>query len=230
MKIKEIRESLNKSQDEVVKLVSFSKRSYVSYENGDVEPTISKLQEIANALDVPLYLLFDGEKNPNKNVKQGFSAAETRKTPLVNEQDGSYETSPRTVPYYDIDFTASFLEIENTHQSKPDHYVSHPFFVGCDFIVRASGQSMAKVIKHGDAIGLIQIDSWRDFIPMGEIYAIVTKNGFRMIKIITKGSTNDHFTLISKPTEGKKDEFPPQEIAKKNIISVFKVQASSHLF
>ena len=148
---------------------------------------------------------------------------------IVKEPDDVYEKS-LGVPYFDVDFTASFVDIENNQQSSPDHYVSHPFFAGCDFIVRASGQSMAKVIKHGDAIGLIQIETWRDFILMGEIYAIVTNNGFRMIKVITKGSDNDHFTLISKPSESKKDEFPDQEISKENILSIFKVQASSHLF
>lgn len=133
-------------------------------------------------------------------------------------------------PYYDIDFTASFLEVVNNQQTKPDSYISHPFFKNCDFVVRASGQSMAKVIKHGDAIGLVEIKGWKDFLPLGEIYAIVSTNGFRMIKIISKGETKDSYTLISKPSDNKKDEFPNQEIKKKHILSIFKVQASSHLF
>ena len=89
---------------------------------------------------------------------------------------------------------------------------------------------MAKVISHGDAIGLIKVENWKDFFPFGELYAIVTKDGFRMIKVITKGDNDECFTLISKPTESKKDEFPPQQIKKSIILSIFKVQASSHLF
>lgn len=112
----------------------------------------------------------------------------------------------------------------------PDSYISHPFFKGCDYVVRASGQSMAKVICHGDAIGLIKVQNWMEFFPFGEIYAIVTKDGFRMIKVITKGENEDSYTLISKPTESKKEEFPPQQIKKNSILSIFKVQASSHLF
>lgn len=139
-------------------------------------------------------------------------------------------TTTKGVPYYDIDFTLSFAEVENSQQVVPDSYVTHPFFTGCDYVIRASGQSMAKIIKHGDAIGLIEIPNWQDFIPMGEVYAIVTHNGFRMIKIITKGPDDDHFTLISKPMEGQEDEFPPQTIHKSNILKIFKVQASSHLF
>jgi hypothetical protein len=147
-----------------------------------------------------------------------------------NKESKEHIDHKKGVPYYDVDFTASFLEIENSHQSQPDSYISHPFFKDCEVVVRASGQSMAKVIKHGDAIGLIRVESWRDFIPMGEIYAIVTTNNFRMIKIITKGETKDSYSLISKPNDGKKAEFPPQQINKDKILSIFKVQASAHLF
>jgi hypothetical protein len=89
---------------------------------------------------------------------------------------------------------------------------------------------MAKLISHGDAIGLVRINNWKDFFPYGEVYAIVTNDGFRMVKIITEGNTDDTYTLISKPTDSKKDEFPPQQIKKSSILSIFKVQASSHLF
>jgi hypothetical protein len=155
----------------------------------------------------------------------------TGKGEALNERDQDYNlVEKKGVPYFDVDFTASFLEVENNQQAQPDSYVTHPFFKDCELVVRASGQSMSKVIKHGDAIGLIKIEDWRDFLPMGEIYALVTVNNFRMIKIITKGQNDDSFTLISKPTFAKKDEFPSQEINKNKILSVYKVQASAHLF
>lgn len=136
----------------------------------------------------------------------------------------------KKVPYYDIDFTAGFLEVENNQNTVPDSYISHPFFLNCDYVVRASGQSMAKIIRHGDAIGLIKLNNWREFLPFGEVYAIVTNDGLRMIKVITKGDDDTKFKLISKPSESKKDEFPPQQIKKSSIVAVFKVQATSHLF
>ena len=149
----------------------------------------------------------------------------------TQEPVGAYNIkNDNAVPYYDVDFTASFVGVENTQKTVPDTYVTHPFFKGCDYIVRASGQSMAKIIKHGDAIGLIEISNWHEFIPLGEVYAIVTKNGFRMIKVVTKGSDDNHYTLLSKPSDSKRDEFPPQEINKNMILKIFRVQASSHLF
>ena len=136
----------------------------------------------------------------------------------------------KKVPYYDVDFTSSFLEVENNQQNTPNYYISHPFFIGCDMVVRNSGQSMAKVIAHGDAIGLVRLNNWRDFFPFGEIYGIVTTDNLRMIKVITKGESENSYTLISKPTDSKKDEFPNQQIKIKSILHIFKVQASSHLF
>lgn len=147
-----------------------------------------------------------------------------------NALEEPFEDYNKGVPYYDVDFTAGFLSVENNNKQAPDSYISHPFFKGCDYVVRASGQSMAKVICHGDAIGLRKVNNWQEFFPFGEIYAIVTHDGFRMIKIVTKGDSDDYFTLISKPTESKKNEFPPQQIRKDSILSMFKVQASSHLF
>lgn len=151
-----------------------------------------------------------------------FRNQKAAETPVVYETKG--------VPYYDVEFAAGFEDFTQNQAINPSAYVVHPFFNGCDYVIRASGQSMAKVIKHGDLIGITKVEDWFEFLPFGEIYAIVTKSNFRMIKVITQGKTADSFTLISKPSENKKDEFPPQEIKKSKILSIFKVQASSYLF
>ena len=80
------------------------------------------------------------------------------------------------VPYYDVEFTSSYLEVENNQTIRPTSYISLPFFIGCDMVVRNSGQSMAKLIAHGDAVGLVRIENWIEFFPLGEVYAIVTRN------------------------------------------------------
>lgn len=149
---------------------------------------------------------------------------------MVLSKNVQLENNRIGVPFYDVEFTAGFLTVENNSQIKPDSYISHPFFKGCDYVVRASGQSMAKLISHGDAIGLIELKNWKEFFPFGEVYAIVTIDGLRMIKVITKGEDIESFTLISKPTDSKKEDFPPQQIKINLIKSIFKVQASSHLF
>ena len=204
-----------------------------------------EMPEISNSM---LTHIRNGRNEPSKKVLKAFTEKFpqisypwllTGKGEMLKESTLSEIKEPTTeykkakskgTPYYDIDFTASFLEIGNNQQAEPNSYINHPFFLGCDYVVRASGQSMARVISHGDAIGLVKLNNWFEFLPFGEVYAIVTRDDYRMIKIITKGESDDGYTLISKPTEDKKDEFPPQQIKKDSVLSIFKVQASSHLF
>lgn len=207
LEILEIRNKLGLNQEDFGKLIGVSKNTVYNYENG------SKIPESK----IPILRQF---LISSKNETHGPSE-------VLNEPIEKYN---KGVPYYDVEFTAGFLEVENNQSILPDSYISHPFFKGCDYVVRASGQSMAKVICHGDAIGLVKIKNWKEFFPYGEIYAIVTNDGFRMVKIITKGETDETYTLISKPTDSKKDEFPPQQIKIGSILSIFKVQASSHLY
>jgi len=193
------------------------------------KPDNLKLDKIADFLGVQRDWLKSGTGNMElSDYDQNETINHFSETELDYKKNQKKET--KGVPYYDVEFTAGFLEVENNNSIMPDSYVSHPFFKGCDYVVRASGQSMAKVICHGDAIGLVKINNWKEFFPFGEIYAIVTNDGFRMVKVITKGDTDDYYTLISKPTDNKKDEFPNQQIKKSSIMSIFKVQASSHLY
>ena len=170
--------------------------------------------------DINLHWLMTGEgemssSNPN----------------LVNEPSEKCMTLKKEgVPYYDVEFTSGFTFLENSQTTKPSSYIAHPFFATSDFVVRNSGQSMAKVIKHGDAIGLKHLPNWQEFLAYGEIYAIVLADDRRLVKIITKGEDTDSFTLISKPSDNKKDEFPQQQIKKSLIRNVFRVEAASCLF
>ena len=148
----------------------------------------------------------------------------------VNEELDFYKKLPKGIPYYDVAFESGFDFLENEQTVVPSHYISHPFFADCQFVVRNSGQSMAKVIKHGDAIGMNHIPRWRDFLALGEIYGLVLQDNRRLIKVITKGEDKDSFTLVSKPMDNKRGEFPPQQIKKSFIKEIFKVEAYSGRF
>lgn len=187
--------------------------------NRNTKPNASNLKAISDYFDVDQTWLLTGKEY---GVSRKEDAIDIVSEPDIEQFKG--------VPYYDVEFTSSYLEVENNQTIRPTSYISHPFFIGCDMVVRNSGQSMAKLIAHGDAVGLVRIENWREFFPLGEVYAIVTRNNFRMIKIITEGKDDEHYTLLSKPTDSKKDEFPPQQIKKESILQIFKVQASSHLF
>lgn len=195
----------------------------LNYSKGNVSAFINGKKPIPDTFLENFFTTFNLDRKSIEKIMINDADSEFLDgLPVLNEQKG--------VPYFDVEFTAGFLEVENNSSIMPDSYISHPFFKGCDYVVRASGQSMAKVICHGDAIGLVKINNWKEFFPFGEIYAIVTNDGFRMVKVITKGETDETYTLISKPSDSKKDEFPPQQIKKGSILSIFKVQASSHLY
>lgn len=174
-----------------------------------------------------LNIILDYLEETITGTKGSLEIQEEFKTPQAAEPTTTYQ---KGVPYYDVEFAAGFEDFTQSQQLQPTSFIKHPFFNGCDYVIRASGQSMAKIIKHGDAIGIVKIENWQEFLPFGEIYAIVTTDNYRMIKIITAGKTDDCFTLISKPSDGKKEEFPPQQIKKTLILNLFKVQASSYLF
>jgi transcriptional regulator with XRE-family HTH domain len=68
--IKEIREKKKLTQDEVVELSGIKKRTYVDYENGKSDIPLSKLQNIATALKVNLFDLFDDHENTSTERTQ----------------------------------------------------------------------------------------------------------------------------------------------------------------
>lgn len=69
LRIKEIRESKNITQDEMLSLTGIPKRSFVNYENGFTDIPFSKLQNIAKVLDVSIAELVGETKSEEKVIK-----------------------------------------------------------------------------------------------------------------------------------------------------------------
>lgn len=124
-------------------------------------------------------------------------------------------------PFYDVDFALGFSEMYNDSPNTPTKYISVPGYEKTDFWCRTSGDSMKPLISNGDIIALKQILDWSEFLPMNEVYAIMTTNDLRTVKIIRKGSDNEHFTL-----HAINEEYEDQEIKKSAITKVFKVLGS----
>lgn len=122
------------------------------------------------------------------------------------------------VPFYDVEFALGYDEMYNDTPNVPTKFISIPGYEKADFWCRASGDSMKPLISNGDIIALKVIPDWTEFLPMNEIYAIMTKNDLRTVKVIRRGSDNEHFTL-----HAINDEYEDQEINKAAITKVFKV-------
>ena len=78
---------------------------------------------------------------------------------------------------------------------------------------------MEPEINHGDIIALKKIED-KSFLPLGEVYAIVTKNDMRTIKRLGAGKTDDFYTLIP---SNKSPEYSPQQLPVKMIRTIFQV-------
>lgn len=94
-----------------------------------------------------------------------------------------------------------------------------------DFCCRAYGNSMTPNILSGDIVAMKKINDWQSFIPLNEVYGIVTSNGMRAIKVLRRGSDDEHLTLHS-----FNEEYDDQEIEKSAIINIYKVVASARIF
>ena len=81
------------------------------------------------------------------------------------------------VPFYDVEFALGYDEMYNDTPNVPTKFISIPGYEKADFWCRASGDSMKPIISNGDIIALKAVDDWQSFLPMNEVYAIMTANG-----------------------------------------------------
>lgn len=93
-----------------------------------------------------------------------------------------------------------------------------PGYEKADFWCRTSGDSMKPFISNGDIIALKEVKDWQSFLPMNEVYAVMTTNDLRTVKVVRRGADDEHFTL-----HAYNEEYEDQEINKAAITKVFKV-------
>lgn len=191
-KITHIRSGRNKVSSEILKLIT------------------NKFPDIN-----PIWLLtgketmIKGEKAPKKTINSSV--------PILADEAINY--NEKGVPYYNVDFTNGFMGVIEFNNVKPDYYINYPPANNCDFWINATGQSMQNTINHGDIVAVKEVDlTW---FPLGEIYAIVTSNGYRLIKRITKSRDPKCYRLVSENPD--KDNYPDQDIPKHYITRLFKV-------
>lgn len=150
-----------------------------------------------------------GEKYDNTNVKE-------RTTHQASTNGG--------IPYYDIDFTCSVSEVYSDNPEYVSSFMAIPGVEKADFCCRTSGDSMTPFLMRGDIVAMRKIDDWSSFLPLNEVYGIVTTNGIRAIKVIKKGSSDSRLTLHS-----YNEEYEDQEIEKESILHIYKVVASARI-
>lgn len=128
----------------------------------------------------------------------------------------SYTTG---VPYYNVDFIGGFDLVMNDQTINPEYLIDFQKYNEATCWCNVTGHSMEPEITHGDIIALKKIEDM-SFLPLGEVYAIVTTNNMRTIKRLGPASTPDSYSLV--PTN-KSHEYGIQEIPKNMILHIFQV-------
>lgn len=123
------------------------------------------------------------------------------------------------VPYYNVDFIGGFDIVLNDQTAKPEYLIDFKKYNEATCWCNVTGHSMEPEITHGDIIALKKIED-KSFLPLGEVYAIVTTNGMRTIKRLGPSQDPKCYTLV--PTN-KSPEYGIQEIPKDMIEHIFQV-------
>lgn len=167
---------------------------------------------ISNYKDINLHWLITGKGSMLEEASQPIS------TPTIN-----YEY--KGAPYYNVDFIGGFDLVLNDQTINPDYYINFepynkPGVVWCNI----TGHSMEPELSNGDYIALKEMTDPVQYLPYGEIYAIVTES-YRTVKRIGKAEQKDFVRLI--PTN-KSPEYSPQDIPISMIQKVYAVLGSMH--
>lgn len=123
------------------------------------------------------------------------------------------------VPYYNVDFLGGFDLVVNDQTVNPEYLIDFKKYNEADCWCNVTGHSMEPEITHGDIIAMKKIEDF-SFLPLGEVYAIVTTNGMRTIKRLGPSLTPNSYSLV--PTN-KAPEYGIQELPKKMISIIYQV-------
>ena len=130
----------------------------------------------------------EGSNDPvSKSVMHRISLAFNAQKP---EQEAKY-----LINYYDIEATATPMEIFNDQTTIPSAKLDLPGFAGCDFAINVAGSSMYPTIESGSMILCKKVYD-KSIILYGEVYFIVTED-YRMVKRLRKSTKKGYVVAAS---------------------------------
>ena len=140
------------------------------------------------------------------------------------DEDGNWakvkESPGEGQPYYDVDFLGGYGEfVDHPEDARPEYFIDFKPYNRKDvFYVNLRGDSMAPEFNGGDLLALRPVEGWWDYLLLGKVYAIVTKQGQRTIKRLRKGPSSEAYQL-----EPINPAYDKQDIPKDQIAAVFEV-------
>ena len=127
-----------------------------------------------------------------------------------------------SVPYYDIDITATITGSFSDVKEKPEFYIDFKPFNDCTAYLPLYGDSMFPTYASGEIIAVKKINN-PDVILWGEAYLIITDesaNNMRTVKLLFPHPDDDKVILRASNPNYKGDTV----IDKKSILSLYVVK------
>ena len=216
-RIKMLMEERGSSINSFAKEIGIDQSNLNKKLSGSLKITKNDTYKISESLGVNLSWLLNGDGETYSEEGEKLLS----KTRISSSVKRSSLDMGVMVPFYDVEFALGYDEMYNDTPNVPTKYISIPGYEKADFWCRASGDSMKPVINNGDIIALKTVNDWQSFLPMNEVYAIMTTNDLRTVKVVRRGLDDAHFTL-----HAYNEEFEDQEIPKSAITKVLKVLGS----
>ena len=209
---------------------------YLRAERNKYGLSLQRIQELTNLPLKTLKAYDNGSKEMPDDILEAFENLFERIENEYNEREEENNTLPVLitddmvsnvkVPFYEVDFAGGFTSPEMFSEVKPSFVISSPSFSGADFACVLTGNSMSRRIKNGSVIGLKKINEWWEYFPTNEIYAIVTKNGLRTVKIVKRSSKSGYIDLIPDPLpEYNNPPYETETIRMEYVIGFYQVVA-----
>jgi hypothetical protein len=209
---------------------------YLRAERNKYGLSLQRIQELTNLPLKTLKAYDNGSKEMPDDILEAFENLFERIENEYNEREEDNTSIPVLitddmvsnvkVPFYEVDFAGGFTSPEMFSEVKPSFVISSPSFSGADFACVLTGNSMSRRIKNGSVIGLKKINEWWEYFPTNEIYAIVTKNGLRTVKIVKRSSKSGYIDLIPDPLpEYNNPPYETETIRMEYIIGFYQVVA-----
>lgn len=209
---------------------------YLRAERNKYNLSLQRIQELTNLPLKTLKAYDNGSKEMPDDILEAFENLFQRIENEYNEREEENTTIPVLitddmvsnvkVPFYEVDFAGGFTSPEMFSEVKPSFVISSPSFSGADFACVLTGNSMSRRIKNGSVIGLKKINEWWEYFPTNEIYAIITKNGLRTVKIVKRSSESGYIDLIPDPLpEYNNPPYETETIRMEYVIGFYQVVA-----
>ncbi len=145
---------------------------------------------------------------------------------IVQESAAKYNANKVGVPFYEVDVSASEIEMfKDKHEIPTAKYIV-PGFEDCDFAVPVFGHSMYPTYENGSIIMCKKIND-KSLIVFGEAYLIVTRD-YRMVKRLQKTDNIGSVLACSDNEEERtktgKKKFEPVEVPIDKILHLYLVK------